>query len=545
LSNKRIIKFSKKLANSPRYQDTKAFFRALLNDVESPYKKYFDTFMIVLIACSTSIVILGKTEEIPPWLSKIDYYVVTALFLLEYLLRLWVAHDMHKLFLYKYKDSNYKYWIILRHKVRYMLSPSALIDFIAIFPQFRIIRLLKLYQYMNGASSLFDALLQKRFEFIFLGYMLLAITFTFGSIFYLLEFEVNEHIHSYLDSLYWALVTISTVGYGDIYPITAFGKMVSMFGIIFGIALISFVTSVMVSAFSERFDKIRNQESIKDTHKMKNVVILHGYGQLGKTIAKKLNKNTKYEAVIIEKDEKRVKSIVEDGCKVIYADASSAKIISRLYRKNNIVALLTLTSSDIDNIYFILNAKSVDAKPIVFSRMNRSELKAQYYASRVDGIVEPYKVVHGKALYYLKKYAIKEKKTLTFFGYSHKSSQIAIALREEGFEIEIIEKDKASILKAKTQGFENIISLRDDYHTLPKLKDTIVICGMHEEAMNVYYTITLRANGFSDKIVILSDSKEDNRKFILSGASKIFDMYEESANQFIEMIEKNEIKDKR
>jgi len=251
-----------------------------------------------------------------------------------------------------------------------MVTLPALIDFVAIFPKFRIIRLLKLYHYMHGASSLFDALLKKRFEFIFLGYMLFAITFTLGSIFYLLEFGINEKLGSYLDSIYWALVTISTVGYGDISPVTETGKILSMFGIVFGIAMISFVTSVMVSAFSERFDELRNQDSINLVNRMQNVVVINGYGHLGATIAKKLKIHKLYEPVIIENNETKANKAFEDGYKVIRADGSSAKIIKELYNKDNISAMLTLTSSDIDNIYFILNAKSIYKDSTVYTRMN-------------------------------------------------------------------------------------------------------------------------------------------------------------------------------
>lgn len=72
------------------------------------------------------------------------------------------------------------------------------------------------------------------------------------------------------------------------------------------------------------------------------------------------------------------------------------------------------------------------------------------------------------------------------------------------------------------------------------LKDYIVVCAMKEDALNVYYVISLRSGGFEDEIVVLSDSKEDNRKLILAGVSKIFDMHEESAERFIELIEKKE-----
>ncbi|TET87136.1 MAG: hypothetical protein E3J96_06085, partial [Sulfurovum sp.] len=255
-----ILKFSHMMDNSSKYQKTKSFFRSLLEDVNYPYKKYFDYFMIFLIIGSIAVLITSKTVELPRWLIDLDLYFVTTIFALEYLLRLWISHDIHKYVIAAEKQSKEKkskyYWLLLKYKLRYMLSLPALIDLIAIFPKFRIIRLFKLYHYMHGTSSLFRALIKKRFEFIFLGYLLFGIVFSFGSIFYALEYGINGELHSYLDAIYWALVTVSTVGYGDISPITDLGKIISMFGIVFGIAMISFVTSVMVSAFSERFDEL-------------------------------------------------------------------------------------------------------------------------------------------------------------------------------------------------------------------------------------------------------------------------------------------------
>jgi voltage-gated potassium channel len=338
---------------------------------------------------------------------------------------------------------------------------------------------------MHGASSLFNALLKKRFEFIFLGYMLFGITFTFGSIFYLLEFGINESLHSYLDAIYWALVTISTVGYGDISPVTEMGKIVSMFGIVFGIAMISFVTSVMVSAFSERFDELRNQDSIKHVNKMQNVVIINGYGHLGATIAKKLKIHKMYEPVIIESNEDKASTAVQDGYQVIHADGSSAKIINDLYQRSNITAMLTLRSSDIDNIYFILNAKSIRKESVVYTRMNQVELHVQYMATKVDGIVEPYDVVDSKAFHYLKKHSEKEKKDIFFFGYTHKSRHICRMLKEEGIEVSIYETDSSRYESAKADVFTNVILIATKNSEAPDIEDGIFVCAMDQEALNV------------------------------------------------------------
>ncbi|MCF6245411.1 MAG: NAD-binding protein [Sulfurovum sp.] len=536
-----ILKLSQKIDSSERYQKTKSFFRSLLNDVNYPYKRYFDAFMILLIVLSISILILGKSGKIPEWFVYLDLYVVTSIFALEYLLRLWVSHDVHKMVLAQSKTENRSYIPIIKSKLRYMISLPALIDLVAIFPKFRIIRLLKLYHYMHGASSLFDALLKKRFEFIFLGYMLFAITFTLGSIFYLLEYGINEKLGSYLDAIYWALVTISTVGYGDISPVTEMGKIVSMFGIIFGIAMISFVTSVMVSAFSERFDELRNQDSINHVNRMQNVVVINGYGHLGETIAKKLKIHKKYEPVIIENDEKKANIALEDGYNVIRADGSSAKLIKELYHRDNITAMLTLTSSDIDNIYFILNAKSIYPKSVVYTRMNDTHLMPQYEATKVNGMIEPYDVIDTKAFAYLKEQSITNNQKILFFGYTNMSSHICKMLEDEGIEVSVYDSNRERYQNAKNDGFKDITFMDKEEIQIPKIQNCIVVCGMEDEALNVYYSITLRAKGFESIIVSLSHSTQDNRKLYLAGTSKIFDMYEESANLFVELIE-NDVK---
>jgi voltage-gated potassium channel len=540
-----ILKFFHIIDESIRYQKCKSFFKSLLLDVHYPYKKYFDRFMIALIVISITILILSKTDKLPRWLIEFDLYIITTVFLLEYLLRLWVNFDIHKhvVALSKKKDvslSEY-YFYPIKKQFTYLISLPALIDFLAIFPKFRIVRLLKLYHYMHGTSSLFKALASKRFEFIFLGYLFLGVTFSLGTVFYILEYGINENIKSYLDAIYWALVTISTVGYGDISPITDTGKIIAMFGIIFGIAMISFVTSVMVSAFSERFDELRNVDNIRLVSKIDQAVIINGYGHLGLNVAMKLQKKGEYEPVIIEKSAQKVLEARKDGYKAICADGSSAEIIKNLYKGKNIVAMLTLSSSDIDNIYFILNAKSVVSDAVIYARMNQHHLQRQYIASRADKVLEPYEVVDVKALNYIKKHYEEHQKGIIFFGYTHKSSHICRMIQDEGIEISIYEIDKNRYEVAKKDGFVNVLLVDANQHDyleyMKRLKGFLVVCSMAEDELNVYYAITLRSGGFKDEIIALSDSKEDNRKLILAGVSKIFDIYEESAERFVELIE--------
>jgi len=535
-----MVKLAYLMYYSPYYQKTKLFFRALFEDLSYPYKKYFDAFMILLIIVSISVLVIDKTHNVPAWLIDTDIYFITGIFIAEYVLRVWVSHDInHSIVSQDTAGKEPNLWLAFKPKLHYMLSLPALIDLIAIFPEFRIVRLLKLFRYMHGASSLFDSLVKKRFEFLFLGYMLFGVTFTFSSLFYLLEYGVNDKLHSFLDAIYWALVTISTVGYGDIAPVTDLGKVVAMFGIIFGIAMISFATSVMVSAFAQRFDELRNQDSINQVRKMRNIVLINGYGHLGATIAKKLKQHTVYEPVIIENDEARMHYAQEDGHQIIHTDTASIKMIKALHQKGNITAMLTLRSSDIDNIYFILNAKSVYDNPAVYSRINKSELELQYKASKVDGLVKPYDAVDTRAFHYLANHSRQHKQMIFFFGYTQKSSHICQELKSAGVKVCIYETNIEHIAMAKNDGFDSVIHIDQFSHEAPDIHEGIVVCAMDDEAVNIYYSITLRAKGFKGQIVALSDTKEDNRKFILAGVNTIFDIYEESAEQFVEMIEKN------
>ncbi|HIP61395.1 MAG TPA: hypothetical protein EYG98_02450, partial [Sulfurovum sp.] len=266
------------------------------------------------------------------------------------------------------------------------------------------------------------------------------------------------------------------------------------------------------------------------------VVIINGYGHLGSTIAKKLKISKNYEPVIIENDDTKVQLAYEDGHRVIRADGSSAKLIKELYQQDNIAAMLTLTSSDIDNIYFILNAKSIYRDSFILSRMSQEHLRAQYRAAGVDGIVEPYKAVDNRSLQYLK--SLKEE--IVFFGYTHKSSHMCQELAKEGINITIYEDIEENYDRASEDGYKNVNMInfhQASYLDKIKLSDNaVVVCSMDSEAMNVYHAISLRSWGFTNEIIALSDSTEDNRKLLLAGVDKIFDMYEESAEIFVEMI---------
>ena len=534
-----LIKTSNKLKNSESYQAKKRFFSELLTNRETSYTKYFDSMMVILILFSVLLLVLDKSYTIPSWILFVDLYVISFIFLVEYLLRFWIYSDVHKQVLElesKGESLGKILFAIFKRKAQYIFSLTGIIDLLAILPQFRIIRLLKLYHYLYGAKTLLHALSKKEFEFKFLGYILLTVVFSFASVLYVVEYGVNPNIKSFLDALYWALVTVSTVGYGDISPVTDVGKMVAMVGIIFGIAMISFVTSVMVSAFAERFDELRTHSSINALYDLENVVILNGYGYLGSRIAHYIKEETDYNCVVIEEDKEKSNKAFDSSHLTIYGDGCSVEVMKMIYKnESNIVAMLTLKSSDIDNIYFILNAKSYDKNSILFSRISSKHLSLQYESIGTDKVIDPYEIIHNRAYHYIINLLQKNNRLkVSVFGYGQKSKHLVDMCIGSGIDVEIYDNVE------RNEGHVMPIDFEDEKHleTLKGLSNNLIICAMDDEAINHYLAISFKVNEFNGKIMALTDTKQKNRQLKLAGADVIFDLYDESAKEFIVQLDK-------
>ena len=409
--SKIIIRLASWLNGSPSYQKIKGFIRDLFYNPDNPYKKYVDSTMIFLILTSVTILVYEVRNPVPAWMDFYDIYIVTAIFLLEYILRLWVYSDMHKVVMEEYEQSKFLHRAfslrvpvkkILKSKFGFIFSPSSIIDLLAILPAYRPLRILrifvlfrvfKLLRYTKSINQFVEVLSNKRFELLTLLFLLLFIVLTAGIAFYVFEETHNSHITTLFDAFYWAMVTISTVGYGDISPVTHEGKAISMIIIVSGIAMISFVTSVIVSAFSEKLDELKENRIIEDLNKNEKFVIICGYGQLAKMfLRQEVGLQDAY--VIIDKDAARVKQAIKDGYQAIHDDASRHDVISKFDLKYTDVTVLCLTDSDVENIYISLNVKSLSRDIHVIARATDESMHKKFKLAGVDHVLTPSSVAN-------------------------------------------------------------------------------------------------------------------------------------------------------
>lgn len=401
-----IVKFAYLVNESSAYKTTKTFFNNLLNNADYPYKKYVDSVMIFLILTSVAILVYEVQHSVPAWMDFYDIYFVTFVFLIEYLLRFWVYSDVHKNIVSEYEKARFlkrKFSIlvplksIIADKLEYVFSASAIIDLLAILPAYRPLRILrifvlfrvfKLLRYTKSIHQFLDVLATKRFELLTLLFLLVFITVSAGIAIYVFEERDNPSIESLFDAMYWSLVTISTVGYGDISPVTTEGRTISMLIIVSGIAMISFVTSVIVSAFSEKLGELKENRMIEEVSRHEEFLIICGYGQLTKTFLRQ-NQKAGHQYVIIDKDEHRVEQAIKDGYKAIQDDASRHDVISKFNLDYSHVTVICLTNSDIENIYIALNAKSLSRNIRVIARATDATMKKKFELAGVDFVMMP------------------------------------------------------------------------------------------------------------------------------------------------------------
>jgi len=407
-----ILSFAHFLHNSKGYRKTKSAIRDILTNQNNPYKKYLDLTIIFLIITSVFILVYEVKHPVPYWFDFYDIYIVSVIFAIEYLLRLWVYNDISELILNEYKDARFldkKFSAVkpvkqgLIEKFMYMLTPSAIIDLLAIFPAYRpirvlrifvLFRVLKLLRYAKSINQFVEVLSNKRFELYTLLFLLTFIVITAGIAIYVLEEKLNPNIESLFDALYWALVTISTVGFGDIAPVTPEGRTISMIIIVSGIAMISFATSVIVSAFSEKLNEVKESRIIERINKSESFLIICGYGQMTKMFLRK-SELPKNSYIILEKNAERVEAARKEGFDVIHEDASRTEVLKQFKTDYARITLLCLTASDVENIYITLTAKSISRKIQVIARASHQNMVKKFKHAGADHVVLPHEVVNN------------------------------------------------------------------------------------------------------------------------------------------------------
>ncbi|SMC09763.1 ion transporter [Nitratiruptor tergarcus] len=401
-----IIDLAFLLDNSITYNKIKRFFKNLLENDDYKYKKYFDYFMIFLILSSVIIIIEEVKTPINKWLYYYDVYFVTGVFIIEYLLRMWIYNDSRKIIIEEFEESVFLSRPfdlkkvckeIIKKKLEYIFSPLAIIDLLAIIPSYREVRILrifvlfrvfKLLRYSQNITHFFQVLSSKKIELYTLLLLVAFVVLVSGISLYVFEEQKNPAISTLFDAFYWSLVTISTVGYGDITPQTAEGRSITLVIILVGVGLISFATSIIVSAFSEKLTEIKENRIINSIKRLDEFYIICGYTHMAKLFAKRLKKEGR-GLLIVDLDKKVVDEALAEGFLAICEDATKKDTFRRI-NFEKVKAVMALTDSDMHNIYICLNIRSFSKDTFLVSRTIDVSSHKKLRLAGADYLISPY-----------------------------------------------------------------------------------------------------------------------------------------------------------
>jgi len=395
------------------YRKTKTFFYNFLENPHYPYKKYFDYVMMGLIFLSVYILIYSVKNELSSGWLVFNNYVISVIFLVEYLLRVWTYSDSskiiidqyeHDLFMHRPFSSRDALKAIVKQKVIFITSPMAIVDILAIMPffhEFRVFRIfvlfrvLKLFRYAKSLRRLISILSSKKFELLTLAIFAAIMIMISSVLIYVMEANnVESKINTLPDALYWSVVTIFTVGYGDIVPVTQEGRAVAMLIIVSGIAVISVATSIVVSAFTEKLDEIKMDRLIDDVRRLEKFYLICGYSALTHEVIRKLHKRD-LPIVVLEKDQLQASLARAQGFLALQYDSASLETYHsmKIHFDKQVEAIILLHESDVLNIYAALTIRELSKVIPIFSILHTIENRKKLTLAGINAIVNTHELI--------------------------------------------------------------------------------------------------------------------------------------------------------
>jgi voltage-gated potassium channel len=260
------------------YRSTKEKVHTLLHPElgTTRWDKVINISIIILIILNVAAVMLETVPSIyepnKEFFHNFDVFSVTV-FTVEYVLRVWSCnHDP------KFKHS-------IKGRLKYMLTPGALIDLLAILPYFlqtfflldlrmlrilrlmRFFRLFRLTSYMKATKVVTNVFRNKKNELL-LSFVLMTFLIIIAScLVYFAEHSKQPETYSSIPAtIWWAVVTLTTVGYGDMYPITVLGKIFTAIILIAGVALFALPAGIITAGFLEELRTSRDKKMHKCPH---------------------------------------------------------------------------------------------------------------------------------------------------------------------------------------------------------------------------------------------------------------------------------------
>ena len=238
-------------------EDLKQRIYSIVFESDTPKGKLFDIILIGSITLSVLLVILESMHIFPhsAYLAlRITEYILTFFFTVEYLARIYCLKQPRK-----YIFSFFGIVDLLATLPVYLsffLHGSHYLLVIRAFRLIRVFRIFKLFTFINEGNLLLRSLWISAPKISIFFFFVLILVTSMGTVMYMIEGNVpDSQFNNIPNSIYWAIVTMTTVGYGDIYPTSEIGRIVSMMSSFMGIAIVALPTGIITAGYMRELSR--------------------------------------------------------------------------------------------------------------------------------------------------------------------------------------------------------------------------------------------------------------------------------------------------
>lgn len=245
--------------NKTRFDNFRAKAHEIIFEADTPAGKWFDLLLLIFILCSVIIVMIDSVpyyHEVYGDELLIAEWFFTVFFTIEYIFRLFCVYKP-----IKYATSFFgvvDLLSILPTYVSLFFTGTQVLIVIRALRLLRVFRILGMYKFVDDGSRILNAMRSSSRKIIVFLIFVLSVVTILGTLLYLLESPINEGFNSIPRSIYWAIVTLTTVGYGDIAPITATGQFLAAIAMILGYAVIAVPTGIISTEFIRGTQKVKH-----------------------------------------------------------------------------------------------------------------------------------------------------------------------------------------------------------------------------------------------------------------------------------------------
>lgn len=248
----------------------------IIYEADTPAGKLFDVILLILIITSIVLVMLESISHFARDYGNfldLSEWIITILFSIEYMARIIVV-DKPKKYIFSFYGVIDFLSTIPKYLSFFLVGSHSLVALRAL-RLLRVFRILKLARFVGESNNLMKALKASKTKIMVFVFFVLILCVILGTVMYLVESGQDSGFTSIPRSVYWAIVTLTTVGYGDIAPATALGQFISSIIMIIGYGVIAIPTGIVSAEYAKTNDSPTANTTHNDTVNLNTQICSH------------------------------------------------------------------------------------------------------------------------------------------------------------------------------------------------------------------------------------------------------------------------------